>query len=395
MKHWKLGSGLTFSAVLMGSTAFADITPEDLWAKYQELVAASGQTVTTESVGRNGDTLEIRGVTVTTADGTASVTQTIPEVNMKDNGDGTVDVTMSDTITVKGATPANPDVPGSPPGSVDMTITQSGLVMKAAGTLEAPVIDYSATSVSAKGAFDDGTGPTNLDMTFGSIVGGYALSTTEFQTNYLTGAGTINIVSPNSPVPVNISFGEMALDLKFPISKTDAAVPFTFLMKLGEFSLPPEIWAMADPTGQLPQDPATLVIDTTGMIRLLADFNATPAAGEVPPPPEVSAVSIKELRLKMVGAELTGSGDLTLDNTDLVTFAGTPAPTGVLNFTLTGGNGLLDKLAAMGVVPEDQLMGVRMMMGMFASPAADGSDTLNSVVEFKDKGLFVNGQQLQ
>jgi hypothetical protein len=232
-------------------------------------------------------------------------------------------------------------------------------------------------------------------MTLSDVVGGYAFSDTELQTNFKSGPGTMAFSAPTTPLPINIGFAELATDLKFPVATSEAPTPFTFLMKMVDFTLPPEVWGMVDPTGQLPQDPATLVVDTTGMVRLLADFNAEPAPGEIPPPPEVSAVSIQEIRLKIVGAELTGSGDLTLDNTDLVTFGGMPAPTGVLNFTVTGANGLLDKLTAMGLVPEDQLMGVRMMMGVFAKPAEDGSDSLTSQVEFKDKGLFVNGQQLQ
>lgn len=152
---------------------------------------------------------------------------------------------------------------------------------------------------------------------------------------------------------------------------------------------------MADPTGQLPQDPATLIIDTAGSIRLLQDFSTAATPGEVPPAPELHSLSLREIQLKMVGADLTGNGDVTFDLTDTTTFGGVPAPTGVLNFNLVGGNGLLEKLAAMGLVPQDQLMGVRMMMGMFATMSTDGSDSMSSQVEFKNKGLFVNGQQLQ
>ena len=91
---------------------------------------------------------------------------------------------------------------------------------------------------------------------------------------------------------------------------------------------------------------------------------------------------------------LTGTGAFTFDNTDLVTFDGVPAPTGKMELTLKGGNGLLDKLVAMGLIPSDQAMGARMMMAMFAKPG-DGEDTLNSTLEFKDKGFFANGQRLQ
>ncbi|MGL5011192.1 MAG: hypothetical protein ACRC6I_15040 [Paracoccaceae bacterium] len=394
MKHWTIGTGITLGAILMGSTAFAQVAPEDLWTKFQEFAAASGQTVTTESVNRNGDTLEVRGLVFTVNDPMNTVTQTIAELNFKDNGDGTVGITMSDTIpfTMKSAGDPSTGVPAS---SMDMTVVQNGLMMKASGTAAAPFIDFTATSVNAKGTMTDPNGATNIDVTMNNMAGGYAFTDNDFQYNYTSGAGNISVANPTMPFPINIGFGEMGFDMKFPLKTSAEPVPFTFLMKLVDFTLPPEVWGMADPTGQLPQDPATLIIDTAGSIRLMADFTATPAAGEVPPPPELHSLSIRDLQLKMLGTALAGSGDLTFDLTDTTTFGGVPAPTGTLDFKLDGGNGLLDKLAAMGMIPEDQLMGTRMMMGMFATMATDGSDSMTSKVEFRDKGLFVNGQQLQ
>ena len=85
----------------------------------------------------------------------------------------------------------------------------------------------------------------------------------------------------------------------------------------------------------------------------------------------------------------------TFDNTDLTTFDGMPAPTGEVNLSLVGGNGLLDKLIAMGLVPEEEAMGMRMMMGMFAVPG-DGEDTLNSKIEVKGDGqILANGQRIK
>jgi hypothetical protein len=112
------------------------------------------------------------------------------------------------------------------------------------------------------------------------------------------------------------------------------------------------------------------------------------------PPGALESLDIPALQLTIGGAELTGNGSLTFDNTDLTTFQGMPAPTGVINLALSGGNGLLDKLIALGLVPEDQAMGARMMMGMFARPGTE-PDTLTSTLEFKDKGFFANGMQLQ
>ena len=105
-------------------------------------------------------------------------------------------------------------------------------------------------------------------------------------------------------------------------------------------------------------------------------------------------MNVNALQLTVAGADLTGTGAFTFDNTDLETYGGMPKPTGKLALKLVGGNGLMDKLVALGVLPEDQAMSARMMLSMFANPGA-GEDELNSELEFKDGGFFANGQQLQ
>ena len=57
-------------------------------------------------------------------------------------------------------------------------------------------------------------------------------------------------------------------------------------------------------------------------------------------------------------------------------------------------NELIDGLIATGLLAEEDAMGARMMIAMFANPGA-GEDEVTSVLEFKDKGFFANGQQLQ
>ena len=72
-----------------------------------------------------------------------------------------------------------------------------------------------------------------------------------------------------------------------------------------------------------------------------------------------------------------------------------PKPTGSLDLTLVGGNGLIDKLVAMGLLPEEQAMGARMMMGLFAVPG-DGEDSLKSKLEINEDGhVLANGQRLK
>ena len=72
-----------------------------------------------------------------------------------------------------------------------------------------------------------------------------------------------------------------------------------------------------------------------------------------------------------------------------------PKPVGAVDLSLSGGNGLLDKLIAMGLFPQEQAMGVRMMMGLFAVPG-DAPDTLNSKIEFTQDGqILANGQRIK
>ena len=66
-----------------------------------------------------------------------------------------------------------------------------------------------------------------------------------------------------------------------------------------------------------------------------------------------------------------------------------------MNLALSGGNTLLDTLVGMGLLPEEQAMGARLMSGLFARPG-DGPDTLVSTIEMKEDGsILANGQRIK
>ncbi|MCV2867218.1 DUF2125 domain-containing protein [Defluviimonas sp. WL0002] len=193
------------------------------------------------------------------------------------------------------------------------------------------------------------------------------------------------------PVPMDFSVGQSAFDLAMPVEKSDEPQPFGLVLKLIDLEVSDALWGMFDPTQQLPRDPATLIIDVAGNGKLGIDVFDPAQAQSIAdqPPGEVSAVTINELRLSAVGAELTGSGSATIDNTGPV-----PVPDGSVDLRLVGANALMQKLVAMGLMPQDQMMGAQMMLGLFAVP--DGEDALASKIEFKEDGrIFANGQQIQ
>ncbi|MCA3486855.1 MAG: DUF2125 domain-containing protein [Rhodobacter sp.] len=202
-----------------------------------------------------------------------------------------------------------------------------------------------------------------------------------------------------SPLPsVAMSYGEAAFNLLMPVSKSDEPGDFAFLMKLVDFTLSDDVWSLLDPEKVLPRDPATIVIDTGGKANWGVDImdpdGAEELAGDTMPV-QLHALDVTNLTLKAAGAEVTGDGAFTFDNADTTTFPGIPLPTGQLDLKIVGANGLVDKLVQMGLLPEDQAMSARMMMGLFANAVEGSDDTLTSTLEFKEKGLFVNGQRLQ
>ena len=67
---------------------------------------------------------------------------------------------------------------------------------------------------------------------------------------------------------------------------------------------------------------------------------------------------------------------------------------GAVDLQLNGVNGLIDSLVAMGLMPQEQVMGARMMLGMFATSVGD--DQLTSRLEVTADGqILANGQRLQ
>jgi hypothetical protein len=194
---------------------------------------------------------------------------------------------------------------------------------------------------------------------------------------------------------VKFGFGESAFNVLMPASKSETPQDIAFLTKIVDLTVSEDIWGLFDPGATLARDPATFILDAKGTGRWLADI-MDPAyqADGMEPPGELNSLDLTQFLVKAAGAEVGATGGLTFDNSDLESFDGVPAPTGQINVTIKGVNKLIDNLIAMGLLPDDQAMGFRMMLGAFTRPGA-GPDEVTSLVEFKDGGLFANGQQLQ
>jgi hypothetical protein len=491
------------SLVLGAQAVSADVTPEEVWQNWQALATLAGQDLTFDSATQDGDTLAVSGLLLTFTDEMGgSFSANLDTMTFKDNGDGTVAVTMAESYPMALAFPE--DAEG--PRSLKLTVTQPGMVITAAGSAAETSYDFAAPTVSVK--LDEVIGPdgqpldTQADMvvtdmaatyqvtsggeataldsslsakslalnvsgkgidgagegtvtlsvadlsgstkgnflgaemmanmaaalnagfttdsrfSFGAMAvnadisdasgpaklagtltgGGFDLAMDKDRMNYATSfaGGNFTVSGPEIPFPqVEVGFAETAFGFLMPVSKSDSPQDFSVLTKLVDFTVSEDVWGLVDPGAALSREPATFVFDVKGTGFWKQDIMDPAVQMEgAEPPGELTSLDLTQILVRAAGAEVGAVGGLTFDNTNLVTFEGMPAPTGNINVTIKGVNALIDNLIAMGILPDDQAMGARMMLGLFARPGA-GPDELTSLIEFKDGGLFANGQQLQ
>ena len=307
------------------------------------------------------------------------------------------------TYTFQGTDPA-----GS--GEIDMQGSASGIEIDADAVI--PLGDYADDPAALFTAGFDIAGSYSLqasefDLTFvdegapGSVSstsggGSVALQMNDSVLAYGGGISDVQIsaMGPDIPLPIDISFGELAFGFEMPLMADEAPQDFALNLTVADLGVSEMIWGMFDPGQVLPQDPATLIVELMGKATVFTDIMTLDEdSDEIPG--ELNALTLKDLQLRFAGASVTGKGDFVFDNSDMQSFDGLPRPEGALDLNITGLNGLLDKLVQMGLVPEEQVMGARMMLSMFSVPG-DGEDTLNSRIEVNEQGhVLANGQRLK
>lgn len=495
MGHRKLyGAGLLAASLLGSTAAFADVTPEEVWASWSKSYEAFGYDIKVGSEDRSGDTLTLKDVVMTTDTPEATTVMTVPEMRFRDAGDGTVEVTTAETMDI--------DTKAKPQGAaeevdVNMQMRQKDMVAIVSGTPDNLAYDMTAPEIVIEMdqiIADGETQPVKMQMTMLDSKGIYGVEqqggqkiTTDFKTGTLrftvSGAdpedgATFNMTGdladlalegnmfvpegtdmedpgaaidagmvmdfnahyglgayaiegnspdgpfkinagaasgtfalalsqdgfaytaggknaemsmqiPDFPVPLSGKLSESVADFTMPLAATDEPAPYKAVIKLVGLEVSEELWAMFDPMAKLPRDPAKLVIDLSGKLRPLVNLFSPEAAESDVPPVEVHSLDVNDVQLSLAGSALTGTGAMTFDNS-----AGVPMPLGEINLRLVGANALMDNLVAMGLMPEDQVMFVRMMLGLYAVPS--GEDELTSKIEFQEGGkILANGQQVQ
>lgn len=265
---------------------------------------------------------------------------------------------------------------------------EAGLGGQASFTMGETRLTFDASATRAEGPRNETQGA--LQAASGSLT--FALGRDGMSYEGALSDMSTELTATDMPFPIAYGAAENRFSVTIPVLASEQAQPFAFRYVLDGLTLDDAIWQALDPEATLPRDPASLTIDLDGKTLLSENFLDTTAPStdpNAPPPMLPRSLNIREIALDAVGA--------SIDLTGALTFGEDPtAPTGSISGTFGGVNTLLDRLVAMGVVPQEQLMGPRMMMAMFARPVEGAEDQLETEIEFREGGaIFANGQQIQ
>lgn len=245
--------------------------------------------------------------------------------------------------------------------------------------------------------FEDGREHTALS---GSAAGGSALveMSADALAYEITGQNTTFTMSGTEiPLPeITVAYEDLAFAFALPAAASTEPRDFSFLVRLVNLALDEGIWSLFDPAAALPHDPATLIVDIAGRGNFAHGLFDPQTMMADSFPGDLHALDLRELRAAVAGAEVTGEGAFIFDNADRQTFPGVPRPMGEVELTAVGLTGLVDKLVAMGLLPQEEAASFQFMLGLFARQVEGQADTYTTKIELTPEGgIVANGQQLQ
>ena len=126
-------AGASFTAITIAGAASAELTAAEVWADWQSSLDMYGEgAVTIGSEEMSGDTLTISDLSFNMETEIEKVTATVGSIMLREVGDGTVEITMSEN------NPLNVTVMDEYSGTTEvaMSIVSSGMVMVASGSAD-------------------------------------------------------------------------------------------------------------------------------------------------------------------------------------------------------------------------------------------------------------------
>ena len=190
-------------------------------------------------------------------------------------------------------------------------------------------------------------------------------------------AATLSLPTPQGFVSYKATALFYQRQFELPIIGTgETPRPGSLRIAVEDFLPDDESFALVDPDARLGRDPADLVFDAKGTLRLLLGQRGFPV--------EFSNISLATFRLAAAGAVAEASGDVEI-------LQPINLPLGEIKVAVTGGAALIGKLKAAGILDDKLAETARAILQVYArpDPTADRHET---EVSFTGDGMLINGR---
>lgn len=192
---------------------------------------------------------------------------------------------------------------------------------------------------------------------------------------------TVDIQAPGPFSAVAFTLGGLDMAMEMPLKQAEDPQDYAINIELDDLAIDESIWAAFDPLEKLDRSALQLEIGITGGARVLTDFLGAQIGQS---PIDLETLEIAEFELKALGAEAEAKGAFKI--------AGDASRSdGEMELTVEGGLGLLDDLAAAGLVPAEAMGAYQALIAQFTTRDGD-DDKLTTKIESRRGSVSINGR---
>ena len=209
----------------------------------------------------------------------------------------------------------------------------------------------------------------------------------------------VNLEGSLFPVPVAFSILSLVHNALLPTIASEGEQKVSIGFSIQELAFSESFWDRLDPLKFFDRDTFNFNLDLEAFIHLIKGYKTAEWTDKIEfnnfyGIAELLSLSINEFAVSGLGAKFSVDGAFSFDNDDYITFEGIPRPEGDIRLSFKGLNNVLQKLSTAGVIGSEEVMGAKMLLGMFT--IAVGMDELEAELWIDPTGaIYANGQRIQ
>lgn len=399
MIHFRSLGYSSLLAIAIAAPASAQMTPESTWTLLQDYMTKSGAEVAVGDTRRDGDRMVLSNVTLNASqpEMEGKTTVAIPEIVLRDIGDGKVEITSAPESTVKTSLT---DETGETI-ETELKIRSVENVTIASGSPEQPVFDFTTKSFEM---VQSSTGLTTSDMKAtisGETLSGHVkldLAAQPQKADYTFAMGKLNVLStgeiageegePDSGFEAKFELMDLKGDYAGVLPDAKLASPDLPALegKLAYATGPMKLWMRS--TGASPMAAAFL----SSSSKLNLDFAASGGTFSY----MLNGIDVAESETAPATASathLTAKGSMTVPAGENGTL-NLEGAFGKVTLELSAVSALFDRVVAAKLASAEDMAGIQMMMGFFTRPGTAEGSVAVDLEQTQDGKMLINGEEM-